>query len=293
MHPFVSWLISDFGAFMNRSILAAATMLLFASVAVLAQRSSSSPAPDSSRDFFSIPSGFIEVPSSRPPIVFTNPLDTASQRQPSDYGVLFQGGMGLTDNRDGFKFLLAGVHVGRVLTNNFGKGVLRGNFEYAIEVFPFWQSFTPRFQRVSCTQPTGTALIACSQPYTVGGTFHGASVTPVILRWNFARHGRFTPWVQGAGGLLWTNHKYPSYGDTSANLNTNGPNGDASIWNFTPQGGVGFHYFTRPDRSIDFTASGVHISSSSLGDRNPGVNASVQFSVGYSWWTRREGFDRG
>jgi hypothetical protein len=56
------------------------------------------------------------------------------------------------------------------------------------------------------------------------------------------------------------------------------------VWNFTPQGGIGFHYFTKPNRSIDFSANGMHISSASLGDRNPGVNASLQFTVGYSWW---------
>jgi lipid A 3-O-deacylase len=213
-----------------------------------------------------------------------NPLESDSTRQPHEYAVLFQGGKGITDNRDGFKFLMAGFHAGRVLTKNYGVGIFRGNFEYAVEVFPYWESFTPKFQRVSCTQPVGSAVVTCSQPYTVGGTFHGANVTPIILRINLARHGHVTPWFQGAGGVLWTNHKYPSYGDTTVNLNTNGPNGEASVWNFTPQGGVGFHYFTRPDRSLDFSANAVHISSASLGDRNPGVNAALQFSVGYSWW---------
>jgi len=28
----------------------------------------------------------------------------------------------------------------------------------------------------------------------------------------------------------------------------------------------------------------VHISSASLGDRNPGVNASVQVQLGYTFW---------
>ena len=213
-----------------------------------------------------------------------NPLAAASTHQPWEVGVIAQGGFGVTDRRDGFKFLLAGVHAGRVLTNNFGHGPLYGNFEYAVEIFPYWESFTPRFQRVSCTQTQGSAVISCSQPYTVGGTFHGASVTPIILRYNFARSARLVPWVQAAGGVLWTNHKYPSYGDTTANITTNGPAGDASVWNFTPQGGIGLHYFIRPDRSLDFSANGIHISSASLGDRNPGVNASVQFSVGYTWW---------
>lgn len=216
--------------------------------------------------------------------VYGNPLDAASTHQPHTYGVILQGGNGLTEDRNGFHFMMAGFQAGRVLTNNHGKGILRGNFEYGVQVLPYWQSFTPKFQKVSCTQAALSALITCSQPYTVGGTYTGASVTPIILRWNLARHGRFVPWGQAAGGLLWTNHKYPAYGSTAANLTVNGPNGDASVWNFTPQGGIGLHYFVNPKHSVDFSANGVHISSASLGDRNPGVNASVQFSVGYSWW---------
>jgi hypothetical protein len=210
-----------------------------------------------------------------------NPLES-STHQAWEYGALVQGGNGVTDNRDGFHFAMAGVHAGHVLTDNLLSGPLRGRFEYAVEAFPYWQSFTPRFQRVSCVQPG--AVITCSAPYTVGGTFTGASITPIILRWNFATHGKITPWFQGAGGVLWTNHKYPAYGDTTVNLTTNGPNGDASVWNFTPQAGVGLHYFTRVNRSLDFSLMGVHISSASLGDRNPGVNASIQASVGYTWW---------
>ena len=214
-----------------------------------------------------------------------NALDTASIHQPMEYGAIFQGGNGVTDNRDGFHFLMAGGHAGKVLTGNFGPGFLRGNFEYAVELFPYWQSFTPRFQRVSCTSPVpGEAVFSCSQPYTVGGTYSGVSVTPIILRWNFARHGRMTPWAQAAGGLLWTNHKFPAYGNTLQSYTVNGPNSDASVWNFTPQGGIGLHYFVHPNRSLDLSANAVHISSASLGDRNPGVNASLQFSVGYTWW---------
>jgi hypothetical protein len=218
------------------------------------------------------------------PVSGGNPLETASTRQPAEIGVLFQGGTGLTDSRGSFRFLLAGVHAGKVLTNNFGPGPLNGNFEYAVEIFPYWQSFTPVFPRVSCTQNPLNGAIVCSQPYNVGGTYTGASITPIILRWNLAHHGKVTPWIQGAGGVLWTNHKYPAYGDTTVNIQTNGPNGETSVWNFTPQFGVGAHYFTRPNRSIDFSANAIHISSASLGDRNPGVNASVQFSIGYTWW---------
>jgi lipid A 3-O-deacylase len=213
-----------------------------------------------------------------------SPIQSASTHQPLEYGVIVQGGKGVTDDRDGFKFLMAGVHAGKVLTNNFGPGLLHGNFEYAAELFPFWQSYTPKFQRAKCVAIPNSVSIACSPLYTVGGTYSGVTITPIILRWNFAGTRRFAPWVQAAGGVLWTNHKYPAFGSPVLNLGNDGPATEASVWNFTPQGGVGVHYFIHPRRSIDFSANGVHISSASLGDRNPGVNASVQFSVGYSWW---------
>ena len=217
-----------------------------------------------------------------------SPVRAEANRRPLEFGAFFQGGVGLTENRDSFRFLLAGGHAGKVLTPELGDGLFRGNFEYAVEAIPYWQSFTPKFSRIKCPAvPPGTPVNpnTCSGPYTVGGTYSGVSITPIILRWNFTHGHRLMPWAQAAGGLLWTNHKYPGYGDTDPkDVNETGPNADTSVWNFTPQGGVGMHYFVKPQRSIDFGANAVHISSASLGDRNPGVNASVQFSVGYSWW---------
>ena len=216
----------------------------------------------------------------------TNPFysDLTMTHLPFEVGAIVQGGNGITDDRNGFHFLMAGVHAGKVLTPNFGPGLLHGNFEYAVEVFPFWQSYTPRFQRADCVAATQPGTISCTPLYTVGGTYTGASVTPIMLRWNFTGTRRMSFWAQGAGGLVWTNHKYPAFGSPVLNLGNDGPNTDASVWNFTPQGGVGLHYFIRPRRSIDFSANAVHISSSSLGDKNPGVNATIQFSLGYTWW---------
>lgn len=216
------------------------------------------------------------------------------EARPWDLGVLAQGGFGVTEQRGGFKFFMAGVHVGKVLTGNWGPGWLHGNFEYAAEVFPIWQSYTPTSQRQNCTYVTiaGNPEASCSAPFTIGGTFTGASITPILLRWNMTGTRRFAPWVQGGGGLIWTNHKYPAYGGppvstggiTASTIGANGANDDTSVWNFTPQFGVGAHYYLSAKRSLDFGANAMHISSASLGDRNPGVNASVQFTVGYSWW---------
>jgi hypothetical protein len=224
-----------------------------------------------------------QAPAANPDSAAT-PFHAGSGKLPLELGVIVQSGFGLTEDRNDFKFLMAGVHAGKVLTNDHLPGPLRGNFEYAVEVFPFWQSYTPKFQRAQCHPVPGTEELSCSPLYTVGGTYSGASITPIILRWNFKGTRRISPWIQGAGGLLWTNHKYPAFGGSPVNLANDGPNTDASVWNFTPQGGVGLHYFLRPRRSVDFSFNAVHISSASLGDKNPGVNASLQFSLGYTWW---------
>jgi lipid A 3-O-deacylase len=225
----------------------------------------------------------------------TNPV--RGRAYPLDLGVLAQGGLGITENRGSFRFFMAGLHAGKVLSANHGPGVLRGDFEYAVELFPFWQSYTPVQPRQNCFPIVpGSTTVRCSGAFNVGGTFTGVSVTPIILRWNFTGTRRISPWVQGAGGLLWTNHKYPAFGGPPAfspgsvvtnpgnSISFNSSNADTSVWNFTPQFGIGVHYFIGRDRSIDLGANAIHISSASLGDRNPGVNASAQFTLGYSWW---------
>ncbi|MDP9050370.1 MAG: acyloxyacyl hydrolase [Acidobacteriota bacterium] len=225
----------------------------------------------------------------------TNPVQ--QDEMPWNFAVLTQGGFGVTQDRGNFGFFMAGVHAGKVLTPMVGHGLLRGNFEYGVEVFPFWQGYTPTMLRQNCVllpvpTPAGQTVVSCSVPFKIGGTFTGVSITPAVLRWNFAGTAHWSPWVQGAGGVIWTNHKYPAFGGEPVNnggvsigsVGDNGANDDTSVWNFTPQFGVGVHYFTSVHRSIDFGANAIHISSASLGDRNPGVNASVQFTLGYSWW---------
>ncbi len=209
----------------------------------------------------------------------SSPVATFANSTPWEFGALVQSGVGL-EQRTNFTFFLAGGHLGKVLTPQMGTGIFRGNFEYAVEVFPLWQSYTPKFQRLFCAE-----VNSCSSPYTVGGTYSGISITPIMLRWNFTRGRRWMPWAQAAGGVVWTNHKYPAVGDLDPTDPTQtGPAADTSVWNFTPQGGMGVHYFLKPRRSLDFSINGVHISSASLGDKNPGVNVSLQMSLGYTWW---------
>jgi lipid A 3-O-deacylase len=197
--------------------------------------------------------------------------------RPWEFGPFVNGGFG-TGNRDTYKFLWAGFHAGKVLSPPIGKGLLRGQFELASEVIPFWQAYTPKYLRANCyVLPNGS--FSCSNLFPTGGTYTGLSITPVILRWNLKSRGRWSPWIQGAGGLIWTNHKFPPVGPYPV------PNHlGTSVFNYTPQFGLGAHYFIRPRQSISIAANAVHISNASMGDSNPGVNASVQLSIGYTWW---------
>ncbi len=189
-------------------------------------------------------------------------------------GPFVNWGTGLSERSD-FKFFSLGFQLGKPISRVLHAGILSGQFELAGNIMPLWQAYTPApheqtfvYQGVTYTEPIG------------GGTYTGVSITPVIFRWNFlTRSKHIQPWFQGAGGLVYTTHKFPP--DV---LVPHGDPGGTSVWNFSPQGGIGMHWFTGRKRSIDLGVNGVHISSASLGDRNPGVNASLQVQVGYTWW---------
>lgn len=214
-----------------------------------------------------------------------NPVAQVRNNQSWEMAPFVNYGNGL-GNRDQYKFVWAGVEFGKILTPVVHAGFATGQFQLAGNIIPLWQAYTPapHTELYTCQGPGGKS-VPCVLP-TGGGTFYGVSLTPVILRWNFLSHSRrWQPWFQGAGGLIYTTHKFPP--NLLSNTNpANGPvvDGGTSVWNFSPQGGAGVHYFLRPNRSIDLGVNGVHISSASLGDRNPGVNASIQIQVGYTIW---------
>lgn len=169
----------------------------------------------------------------------------------------------------------AGVVIGRNLTSPKGPGMLRGRMEALIEFMPFWLARYPA-QRLRLQIPNYPQF-DIYEPIGATNRF-GVSVTPFLLRWNFTgdESRRNMPWAQLGGGLLWTNHKFPVQ-LTYTTTNT-------SVINFTPQVGIGDSVFLTPRKSLDFAVKAVHISNASLGDDNPGLNVTLQFSVGLSWW---------
>jgi len=215
----------------------------------------------------------------------STPATPATKAPTWEHGPFINPGFGVGERSD-YKFLWAGYQAGKVLTPVVKAGPLSGQFELGGNIMPFWQAYTPapHYSTYDCK------INGVSQKCSLlvgGGTFRGVSITPVIFRWNFATHSqRIKPWVQAAGGLIYTTHKFPPNYQSSQTVNGQQVyfDGGTCVWNFTPQGGAGVHYFLKPNRSIDFGVNAVHISSASLGDKNPGVNASVQLQVGYTFW---------
>jgi lipid A 3-O-deacylase len=191
-----------------------------------------------------------------------------------EFGPFVQYGNGLIDRTD-YHFFTAGFQAGRMMTPIVHAGPFTGRFELGANVMPLFQAYTPAPHDEIVNSPDGPVT-----EHIGGGRFTGASVTPVIFRWNFGEENRkVLPWFQAQGAVLWTNHKFPP--DVQV---PEGTPGGTSVWNFRSGAGVGMHYFTNSKHSIDLAVNAEHISSASLGDRNPGVNASVFVQVGYSWW---------
>jgi hypothetical protein len=144
--------------------------------------------------------------------------------------------------------LNAGIEAGKILTAAHGPGLLRGRGEAAIEVIPFWLADYPKqTQFIYFT----SGLNGNTPMQTEWGPYrrYGASITPVLLRWNFMRRdaSRVIPSAQLGGGLLWTNHQFPLLGGNTGDIN------------FTPQVGIGQSVFIRKNQSLDFAIKAVHI----------------------------------
>jgi len=214
--------------------------------------------------------------------VADNPVAAARAARSWEYGPFVNWGTGVGD-RSNYKFFWGGFQLGKTMTPVLHAGKLSGQFELSGNIMPLWQAYTPPPHQQTFYYPCKSGSGTCSYVAPEGGgTFRGVSITPVIFRWNFLTSSkRIQPWFQGAGGLIYTTHKFPP--DQEIPEGTPG-GGGTSVWNFSPQGGFGVHYFVHPKRSIDVGVNAVHISSASLGDQNPGVNASIQIQVGYTYW---------
>lgn len=150
----------------------------------------------------------------------------------SEVQVWTAGGHSVSGGRGNTGIFDVGLRYGWVLLDSHGPSFLRGRFEYAIDAVPMYLIF----------QPTNTA--------------YGVGLNPLNLKWNFERLGKFVPYTELSGGLLFTTHDVPA---------------NTSSINFTPSAAVGFHYLG--DR-FAWTLEGryLHISDAGLSRLNPGLN---------------------
>lgn len=161
-------------------------------------------------------------------------------------GTFASGGNGMAD-RTAVHFARAGVRAGRVLTEVSGNKRLSGTFEYDIEL-----------------TPVDTVV------WNGWRTVYGAGITPVVMKWNFTHAQHTVPYFVAQAGFLWSSR--------------NVPRGDTAHTNFVTGGGLGANWFVRPNRSLNFDVRATHLSNASIGNHNPGVNASLQVQIGYNWW---------
>lgn len=162
------------------------------------------------------------------------------------------GGTGLGAASE-FKFVNAGVRVGRVLTHEIGDGRFRGTFEWAADIMPVYAVRQSEFYSSG------------PQDWIYGGGFNA-----VVLKWNWTANKKIVPYFAAEGGMLFTTKDVPETNTSSIN--------------FLPGGAFGIYVFQTPKRAIDFSVHFTHISNASIADRNPGINATMQFRVGYTWF---------
>jgi hypothetical protein len=150
-------------------------------------------------------------------------------------------GVVLFHSAGGHRFLSQTVSWGKVLSGTKLRGALRGRFEWAVEMMPVYGQYHP-------------------------DDVYGVGVSPFAWRWNFEPHGKYAPFAELAGGLLWTSAPVPPR-TTRAN--------------FTAHAGVGLRRMIRPTQALVLLYRFNHISNGNRLDRNPGVNAHA-IHVGWS-----------
>lgn len=158
------------------------------------------------------------------------------------------GGHSVAGGRGGTGAFSAGLRYGWIITELHLPGFLRGRFEYTVDAVPVFLAF----------QPTNTA--------------YGVGFDPLGLKWNFQQHGRFSPYFELDGGVLFTNHDVPRY---------------ANDVNFTPSAAFGTHVLgAKYNWSVEIRY--LHISNAGLATPNPGINT-VQVRLGVGrFFARRQ-----
>ncbi len=181
----------------------------------------------------------------------TTDYAAALRKEHWNVGLWASGGNGI-GQRSNVSMFGAGARIGRVMTGEHGGGWRRGTFELDADLTPLYYFKWRADNQVSSQN------------------FYSAGFTPLIMKWNFTGKKRVVPFVNGFGGMLFSNRDLPP--------------GDTANVNFISGAGGGFHYFVKPGRAWTFEGRAYHLSNASLGPHNPGINAAMEFRIGYTWF---------
>ena len=170
------------------------------------------------------------------------------------------------------EFYSVGLEAGRQMQRRLRLGFMTGRGEALVEIQPLWIARYPQ-QTDPPYYYNGGQKVFFSSSGSFSSNIYGGSITPFLLRWNFERSdaAKWVPWLQLGGGILRTSEDFPLE-DTTSDVN------------FIPQAAAGVNLFTRPNRSVDLAFKFIHISNAGLGDTDPAIRDSLNFSLGYSWW---------
>jgi lipid A 3-O-deacylase len=171
-----------------------------------------------------------------------SPVDVL--RHPGWEKTVFIGGGTTVDSSPSGQNLVLGSRFGYVLTEEHGKGILRGTFELGFDIIPL-------------------------DEYWINGGQYAGGIDPIMWKWNFTSGCKIAPYFAVVGGALFSPNNLP-------------PPNTAQV-NFTSGPEIGAQIFNKGRNSWDVMLKAYHLSNASIGNHNPGLNANIQVMLGYTW----------
>lgn len=135
----------------------------------------------------------------------------------------------------GRSYAVQTVGWGRELTREWGPGLLRGRFTWAVEAMPIFAQFSP-------------------------SSIYGIGFAPVVWRWNFMPQPRWSAFAELAMGGMWSTEPIPE---------------DTGRGNFTAHWGGGLRLRPRGPHALLVAYRFQHFSNGNQLGSNPGVNSHV------------------
>ncbi len=147
----------------------------------------------------------------------------------------------LFESTAGRSYSVQTVGWARDLTRELAPGILRGRFAWGVEATPVFVQFNP-------------------------SNIYGVGFAPVVWRWNFTPHTKWSAFAELSMGGLWTSAPIPD---------------ETSRINFSAHWGGGVRLWPRGRHAMLLAYRFQHFSNGNQFGSNPGVNSHV-FLAGWS-----------